>query len=220
MKRRGQIDQTITSVLVLFAVIFLLALFTYFTSSLRIVQDRTDIVFENHSVENAAASSALLHSFLSDSFISKGERVNVLEALGDISSAVDEYRVTDADAISLLEAMHKYFVEEYGCGGKNSFVVLMKNPGGSAKQGSYWAMINSPSESQEIKRLDAPLHEANIIDAVNGFVLNSELYSQPQFWFVPVLYEARDNGGAIYPSSDVLNELPKFVVVWKGSAVC
>jgi membrane-anchored glycerophosphoryl diester phosphodiesterase (GDPDase) len=74
MKRLGQIDQTITSVLVLFAVIFLLALFTYFTSSLRVVQDRTDIVFENHSVEKAAASSALLHSFLSDRFMFKGER--------------------------------------------------------------------------------------------------------------------------------------------------
>jgi hypothetical protein len=220
MKRLGQIDQTITSVLVLFAVIFLLALFTYFTSSLRVVQDRTDIVFENHSVEKAAASSALLHSFISDRFMFKGERANVLEGLNRVSSAVDEYRVTDAGALSLLEAMHRYFVNEYGCGEKNSLVVLMKNPAGSAKQGSYWALINYPSESKEVIRLDAPLHEANIIDTVNGFVLNPELYSQPQFWFVPVLYETKDNGGAVYPSSDVLNELPKMVIVWRGGSVC
>lgn len=219
MKRLGQIDQTITSVLVLFAVIFLLAVFTYFTSSLNVVQDRTDIVFENHSVERAAASSALLHSFLSDSFMLNGEKVNVLEILNEVSSAVDEYRVTDANAISLLEATHQYLVDAYGCG-ENSFAVLMKNPGGSAKQGSYWAMINYPSESDKVMRLDTPLHEVNIIDAVNGFVLNPELYSQPQFWLVPVLYESRDNGGAVYPSSDVLNELPKLIVVWKGGALC
>ena len=220
MKRRGQIDQTITSVLVLFAVIFLMALFTYFTSSLRVVQDRTDIKFETHPVERAAASSALLHSFLSDSFMFEGEEVNVLENLNSISSAVDEYRVGDVDALALLDATHDYFVEEYSCGGKNSFVVLMKNPGGSAKIGSYWALVNHPSESRDITRLDTPLHEANIIDLVNGFSLSPDLYDVPQFWFIPVLYETRDNGGAVYPSSDVLNELPKFVVVWKGGTLC
>jgi hypothetical protein len=150
----------------------------------------------------------------------KGERVNVLDSLNKVSSAVDEYKVSDAEAISLLESTHDYFVQEYGCGEKNSFVVLMKNPGGSAKQGGYWAMINYPSESQEIMRLDAPLHEANIIDTVNGFALSPDLYSQPQFWFAPILYETTDNGGAVYPSSDVLNELPKMVVVWKGGTVC
>ena len=220
MNFRGQLDQTITSVMVLFAVVFLMLIFTYATSGLRIFNSHDGVVLHDNSARKEAASLALLHTFLSDTIVFQGEKVSVLDALDNVSKAVYDHRINDAAALSMLNLNKWNFESVYGCERKNSLTFLVKNPSGSAQRGSYLILIDYPSESSSISRLDSPIAEVNIINFVNDFVSNPKTYDSSKLAFVSGLYDSHKYEYGVYPASDVLNEEPNFIVLAKGELEC
>lgn len=123
MNIRGQIDQVIVSVVVLFAVVFLMVFFQYATALLNIFSSGDGFVVHNSEPRDMAASSAFLDLFLSDRVYTDRTYLGVREA---IMAMVNEENENTAFAIEQL------FRQHYACDAE-SFFVFGKYEGESSR---------------------------------------------------------------------------------------
>ena len=136
--KRGQIDQVITSVIVLFAVFWLMVLFVNVSANIGKVKES---VFgrENEEVPafsssaEEASSRAMLDFFLSDDVIINNESVKVGEALTRFIELLREApnnEVPVSEREAFLIPLEELFDEAYSCSEKNELYFVMDSAGG------------------------------------------------------------------------------------------
>ena len=114
MNIRGQIDQVVTSVIVLFAVVFLMLIFTYATAVLNLFSSGDGFVMHNNEPRDIAVYSAFLDLFLSDRVYTEGAYLGVREAIAAMTSEGNE---------KAAFAVEQLFRQHYACD-SDSFLYL------------------------------------------------------------------------------------------------
>ncbi len=218
---RGQIDQIITSIIVVFVAIFLSGLFLGVSSNIAQVAGVGTSTSPLVTHYDTGASRAYFDLFLSEELSIAQERVSVRDSFSVISNAVySERDFEDVRASLALEALYTRFNDVYACDGSHRFVFLVKDPSGSAQRGTYWSYINYPARTFS-STLYPPEWQVNIIDAVNGKATQPELYSDSSFDFTQGLALTLPPGYIVYPQGiDIVNELPPFIVIFYGERPC
>ncbi|MEK6824470.1 MAG: hypothetical protein AABX12_04310 [Nanoarchaeota archaeon] len=123
MNIRGQIDQVVTSVIVLFAVVFLMLIFTYATAVLNLFSSGDGFVMHNNEPRDIAVYSAFLDLFLSDRVYTEGAYLGVREAIAAMTSEGNE---------KAAFAVEQLFRQHYACD-SDSFFVLGEYKGESSR---------------------------------------------------------------------------------------
>lgn len=223
--KRGQIDQILTSVIVLFVVFVLMVLFVVISSNIGSL--RQTFSFSRDTPVNlfgppqeAVNSRVMADLFLSDSVLIDGSHVSVTDAFEIVSKAVQTYSVNDKRALDTLNALQTLFENQYSCGGVNHFSFMVRNPIGSSKIGSYWMYVDYPVLSWKGKRLDTPMLQPNIIDLVNGRATDASNYVGPSYSFLDGLEQPTRDNYVAYPRVDLLNERPSYIALVRGEATC
>ncbi len=222
--KRGQIDQILTSVIVLFVVFVLMVLFVVISSNIGSLRQTfsfsRDAPIHLFSSQQAVNSRVMADLFLSDTVIIDGSRVPVTDAFEIVSKAVQAYSVNDKKALSTLNALQTLFESRYSCGGVNHFSFMVKNPMGSSKIGSYWMYIDYPVLSWKGKRLDTPMLQPNIIDLINGRATDSSNYIGQSYSFLDGLEQPTRDNYIAYPRVDLLNDRPTYIALLRGETTC
>lgn len=129
--RRGQIDQIITSILVVVFAFFLSGLFILVSSNIAyIFREPPQPLLPGNGEPSEAESSALLDLFLSDSVELEGELISVRELFSRFESNPSVY----------TPALERLFAEHYSCAGSNVLVVVLEkeySPRGSRTDDEY-----------------------------------------------------------------------------------
>ncbi len=124
--RRGQLDHVITSIIVLFACFFIMALFYAFTIGLSIfAKPSYDVLSPSKSpqVSADALRDVFMHSSLN------GLPISV--ALDDFADAL-RYRASQNGQLpvdeytALLAPIERFFAQRYGCSGTNAFFLAKR----------------------------------------------------------------------------------------------
>ncbi len=138
IRKRGQIDQVITSVIVLFAVFWLMVLFVNVSANIGKVKE-TVFGRENEEVPafsssaEEANSRALLDFFLNDDVLINNENVKVGEALTrfiDLLRGAPNNEVPVSEREAFLIPIEELFDKSYSCSEKNELYLVMDSSGG------------------------------------------------------------------------------------------
>ena len=182
--RRGQLDQIITSVIVLFAVFWLMVLFVNISANIgkveKVISGNNLDAEKFSSPIKRAESRALLDMFLSDDIEIAGEKVNVREVLSALVAADSASDKTQAP--NFAKGIEKLFAEDYSCNGRNVLIVAI--PDGFTSGGylgkeeetyeKVTVYINYPVErAEEFPRVRL-VYDAGSVGGVYGSYESSE----------------------------------------------
>lgn len=123
--KRGVIDQAITSVIVLFAVFFLMAVFVIVSGNIERITGTSGTA--KALAEEEADSRVLADIFLSDEIEINGKKSLVAEAF---TEAVSSYRARELNnapqdyATGIFRQALLYFDQKYSCGQQNELLLI------------------------------------------------------------------------------------------------
>lgn len=124
VNRKGEIGQTLTTIVVLFIVFFLMTFFVIVASISGLVGSKDAGRYSElgNSLEESR-SRVLLELFLTDEIEGRGLRDKVL-----VSQALEMIVSGDERKNSIMATVEEKFEEEYSCGGKN--ILIFSSLGG------------------------------------------------------------------------------------------
>lgn len=132
--KRGQIDQILTSVIVLFVVFVLMVFFVIVSSNVGSVGDLIGQDSEASSsvphVEKVE-SRVLLDTFLSDTVLIDNRQISIRDLAIHAATTSDE-----AQATLYAQEVESLFNTKYSCGGNNRFVLIRFNGEATAPSGT------------------------------------------------------------------------------------
>ncbi len=114
MNSHGQIDQIITSIIVVFVAIFLSGVFLGVSSNVAQVAGYSSTNLSASTLENKGNSRALLDVFVTDSVLIKDELVRVYDALPLLAGP---------EGLVISQEIESLFEQRYSCGGLNAFAI-------------------------------------------------------------------------------------------------
>ncbi len=115
--RRGTIDQAITSVIVLFAVFFLMAIFVIVSGNIGKITGTNSEA--QKAISGQVDSRVLTELFLSDEITVGGERILINEAIKKMVFETDDDKISD-----IGKAIKEKFHDDYSCGKSNHLFVV------------------------------------------------------------------------------------------------
>ena len=121
--KRGVLDQIITSVVVLFAVVLLMGIYIIVTSAV----GRVEEVKARPTSQATVMSRTILELFLADSVDIDGQKKLVKDAVVD---SFGKYRLRERDgvprseAIAIFKPFEELFDREYSCNGQNELLLI------------------------------------------------------------------------------------------------
>lgn len=221
MNSHGQIDQIITSIIVVFVAIFLSGVFLGVSSNVAQVAGYSSTSHDFIAHYDSGASRAIFDTFLTDTISIGQEEVLVKDSFSIISEAIySERTFEDARATAALHALYTRFKENYSCESSNRLIFLIKSPYENDPKGTYWSYIHSPTRDFS-SALYPSEWQINIIDVVNGKASQPSLYEDPSFSFSDGLNTTLPPGYQVYPLGiDFLNDLPPFITIFYGGTQC
>ncbi len=221
MDRKGQLDQTITTVIVLFIAFFLCAIFIIVSGNIGNVRGSNSGI-EAPVITIANSQSEVLYGLFLTDFVTltSGSTISVQEALLRVNRSVWEKKWSDHEGFESLSALNNLFLKKYSCDSGNQLFLLVKDPSASAAKGKYGMYLSIPHDSFSSTDL-YPKRSVNIVDLVNDRLSRPADYAKPEYSFIDGLEMPVRGDYHVYPRNvDLLNTWPDFIVVIKGVRTC
>lgn len=134
--RRGVIDQTITSVIVIVVAVFLSVLFVIVSNNIALIKG-TGAEMSYSDEVGSGQSRAVLEAFIGEKIRVDGDELSVKDALGNFQSNFGTLGNGRDEWQRQLTPIERVFGEKYGCGEKNKMVFIIPPASGSGVHSVY-----------------------------------------------------------------------------------
>lgn len=214
MDNKAQIDQIVTSLIVLFLAVALSILFVIISGYVALAKGSgVQKAFEAPYVLSGE-SRAFGNLFMTDYIEVLGGKVAVTDALSIVASAVKQKKLNDEYSLALLNSLQNLFMENYSCDKRNELYLLVRDPSdGTGKK--YGIYLRLPTDKNSHNDLN-PRLVVNIVDLVNDENAGSYDYT-----FIDGLKNPPIGNYRAYPVDvDLVEERPDYIVLLKGASLC